>query len=214
MKVFAFMLLSFAMMTFLNRVSAQVSEDSTYLYYRQYCFYDGSCTDSLLYSVVPGSSSPVLGDSNEVRIYETEQIARVNPSVSTDAEVISKFFESLQVYNYCAAKRKGCLVDTFQVGLFFSDRNFKKSYEAMIDGKKLELKNLSHLNVYGFAKEIKELTLSDGQVILDFGDGVILYCHKSFYEHYLFPCCLNFISKESRLTPKNIAVPKLELGKH
>jgi hypothetical protein len=59
---------------------------------------------------------------------------------------------------------------------------------------------------------IQEIILSNGKAIIDFGQGTILVCSKKFYEEYLFPYCLNFISKNPRLTNKNIAIPKLDMN--
>lgn len=195
-----------------NPLASQIEMDSssTYLYYKQYCFYDGSCTDSMLVTVASSPNGPVLG-RNEIKVYQTEQIERLDLREASDSAVVAMFFKSLDVYNSCAGRRAGCDVFPFEASLFFEGGHFKPAYTVIMEGQELIAKNLGLLSVYDFKYKIEEIALSDGQMVIDFGQGTIIYCSQSFHKAYIFPHCLNFISKNHRLTPRNIELPKLDM---
>jgi hypothetical protein len=207
MKRLAFALLCFV---WVNSAIAQETLDSSdFRYFRQYCFHDSSCTDTLLVAIVVQSGA--LSSSKPKKIYETEHIVRLDPRVASDSAIVAMFFKSLEVYNSCAGRRTGCAVSPFEASLFFENSHFKKNYTTTVNGHKVVAKNLGLLSIYDFKRKIEEIALSDGQMIIDFGQGTTLYCSQDFHQEYLFPYCLNFISKNHRITPRNIAVPKVDM---
>ncbi|GJM35218.1 MAG: hypothetical protein DHS20C18_42190 [Saprospiraceae bacterium] len=191
----------------------KTSDHGNYNYYIQYCFYNAECTDSLLYSMVVKDKKALLYEGKEENIYKREQIERVDLTNGDDELVINTFLKSLTVYNRCAGRRIGCSIDPFLMSLFFKGEPSKKIYKAKIEDEDIKLEGLEFLREYNFKYELDEIVLEANQILVDFGQGTKLYCTETFYKDYLFPYCLNFISKKHRLTGKNIEVKKTQLEK-
>lgn len=174
-------------------------------YYKQFCFYNGACTEYILCKTFP------IKDG--VKEHVSVQIERLNPELLSDSALVEHFLLSLEMYNLCSAKKNGCLISPITIDLFFSKPGFSGNYSFRFDDQNyITITGLEHLKTFNFKGKIIENKLNTNEMEILFEDIPMLKieCSLSYYESVLFPRYLNFISKNRRLTNYNLNMKKLK----
>lgn len=185
---------------------------NNYYDYKQFCFYNGQCTDSLLVTLSTVKQIGGIG-INKFRSYEVEQISRMDPEKESEDKVIGQFFKGLEVYNLCSTKENmGGLGAELKLDYFFINNHFEKNYKVNLEKGEISINNIHSLNKFDFFRKLKENYLGNGMVEIIFDDyDTQIICDSIHYDTIIFPKYFNFLSKNHRLTRYNINVEKVDM---
>ena len=209
-----FLYLSILLFSCNNKIveTNKANRGKNYRLYHQYCFYNQVCTDSMLVSLIINDENLLMQKKGKryEKIYKTIEVKRIDLENSDDRLVIDQLLQSLEIYNLSASRKKWPLSEKLDHTYFFNGQQFKKNYHVKFNHRDfLNIENLEELKLYDFKRKFVEKEVANNiEITFENGIQTKIICNKEFHKEVLFPEYLNFISKNHRLTPKNIKFDK------